>query len=162
MYSFIPLPVLTECPLRAQLWDASGTRPASHSRGSCWEPRGGSGAGGRNRPVVGDEPGRAFPGRDMAPLSGKAGLFCSNEELSSEPCVGWQGAAILNVVVIVPAQPHQCAAWSSLRTLLLTVHCPVVTAPPHPPPLHAGVLGSRVVATTHRDHSMHFLLGVFL
>lgn len=34
--------------------------------------------------MVGDEAGRAFPGRDMARLSGEAGLFCSNEELSSQ------------------------------------------------------------------------------
>lgn len=57
--------------------------------------------------MVGDEAGRAFPGRDMARLSGEAGLFCSNEELSSQglrAMCHWQGAAILNVVVIMPVQ----------------------------------------------------------
>lgn len=41
-------------------------------------------AGGRNGPMVGDEAGRAFPGRDITSLSGEVGLFCSNEEFSSQ------------------------------------------------------------------------------
>lgn len=79
MYSFIPLPVLTEC----SALDAWRTRRASHLwlllavQRRQWWLKAGTGQWWETRLA-------AFPGQDIACLSGEAGLFCSNEEFSSQ------------------------------------------------------------------------------